>query len=158
MYVDMAQGEALERVHTGEGVMIVPCDVYATLNNAGLLSDFGEKGKGLGFTGKYGDTFLIVRCLDAPKKRKSVVPIEQRISEERKITMRIRYVNAVGLCKAEHYSDIPDHIRERLEMISYYDLIKPLWIYDYGQGMKANRLAIKYDIDYRTFYKWIHGR
>lgn len=155
-YVDMLDGEFRQRVHTGEGCLFVPSDIFEALMSFGILQTITQDKAGCYFAGDYGQTFLQVEPIESDKQRKGV---SLRIVDARRRKEVIMiYVQRMNLSEAKTFEELPESLKTQLLSLPYSAIVRPLIIADIGKHPpNISKLAVRYGVAYRTVYKWIYG-
>lgn len=155
-YVNLTEGEFRQRVHTGEGVIALPLDIYGCMVSSDLLERVGADKLGYFFDGDFGRTFITVVPFDSAKRRNGVTM--RLIDPNRQKSNILVYANKFGLSNAQKFDDLSDELKTQLLSLPYSAIVRPLIIADMGKGEpNISKLAVRYGIGYRTVYKWVHG-
>lgn len=147
-------GEGVQdRANTGEAVLYIAPDIYASLDANGTIEPLGKYGKGVYFDGKFGKTFIVVRPILEPKKyTKKTIPI---VPEQRRKDICVRYVNRFGK-SVNDFESIETDIKEMLNTMPYYTLVQPLIISDHKKGgCSVGALSVRYGVNPKQVSKWL---
>jgi hypothetical protein len=157
MYVNLTEGEFRQRVHTGEGILILPTDVFGCLLSNGAIESITQDRTGYYFEGDFGRTFITVAPFDTEKRRNAVTLRVVDIDRQKKNI--VIYANRFGMSDAGKFCDLPDYIKEQLLSLPYSAIVRPLIISDMRSDTPVNisKIAVKYGVAYRTVYKWVYG-
>jgi hypothetical protein len=156
LYVNSTEGEFRQRVHTGEGVLVLPLDIYGCLLSNGILERLGPEKLGYYFNGDFGQTFITVMPFDNAKRRNGVTL--RIVDPERQKNNIVVYANRFGLSDAQKFDDLPDALKSQLLTLPYSAIVRPLIIADMSKGKpNISRIAVRYGVAYRTVYKWVYG-
>lgn len=153
MYLDMCDGEYRQRIHTGEGVLIVPLEIFGALVSSGILETVGRDKMAYFFNGDFGRTFVTVKPFDSAKRRNGVAlrVVDYKRQKENILT----YANKFGMSDAQTFDELPEPLKTELLSLPYSAIVRPLILSE--KRRDASRLAVKYGVMYRTVYKWLNG-
>lgn len=155
-YVFSVDGEYRQRVHTGQGLLVVPPDVYSTLSKHGVISDAGKGKLGYFFTGDAGLTFIEVLPFDEKKKRNRLTVKICDLDRQKK--NMVNYARKIGIANVEKFDELPEKIQTELLNLPYSIIVRTLIVADLSAGeVSITRLAVRYGVEYRTIFNWIKG-
>lgn len=156
MYINLTDGEFRQRIHTGEGILILPNDIFICLLSGGAIESITQDRAGYYFNGDFGRTFITVAPFDSEKRRNSVTL--RVVDHERQKKNIVIYANRFGLSEAQRFCDLPDFLKDQLLSLPYSAIVRPLIISDISGGSpNVAKIAVRYGVAYRTVYKWIYG-
>lgn len=154
MYINIADGEFRRCIHTGDGIIYVPIDIYTSLSSAGLIIQSGEKTL-FHFDGDFGRSVIQVVPFSSEKRRNSIAM--RVVNLERQKKNIVVYANKMKLSDAQTFNELPEEIKRELLALPYSAIVRPLIIADMKNGeVNYSKMAVKYGVEYQTVYKWFN--